>query len=76
MKYTLYVGENCTQCANVINYLVENNISYKTINVDLDSEKPPISIYAYPALFEGQNLLRYGTDIISYLKDIYQLGNN
>ena len=69
MKYTLYIGENCHQCSRVLEFMTKSGCSFNTINVDLDGLNPPIPIFAYPALFENQQLLRYGSDIISYLKE-------
>lgn len=69
MKYTLYIGENCHQCARVIAYINEKEISCKVINVDLEEASPPIPIFAFPALFEDENLLRYGSDIITFLDE-------
>ena len=68
MTYILYVGENCHQCQTVINFLDSNRLSYKKVNVDLDSEEPPIELFAFPALFEDQVLVKYGTDIITYVQ--------
>lgn len=68
MKYKLYVGENCHQCQDVINGIKDRNIEIDIMNVDLDGEKPPIDVFAYPALFKGEILLRYGSDILDYFK--------
>jgi len=68
-QYTLFVGENCHQCEDISNFLKINNISYREINVDLTDEKPPIQLFAFPALFKGQILLRYGSDIKKYFKN-------
>lgn len=62
--YTLYIAENCHQCAEVVHYLNETNVTYSKINVDTSEEgKPPIQIFAFPALFKDGELIGYGTDI-------------
>ena len=66
MTYTLYVGENCHQCQTVIDFLQREGVEYTKVNVDLDQEKPPIELFAFPALFLNQELIKYGTDIITY----------
>ena len=66
MSYTLFVGENCHQCGDVIAFLDRKNVTYRKVNVDLTNEEPPVKIYAFPALFEGNELLCYGTDIMTY----------
>ncbi len=68
MKYRLFIGENCHQCQDVINALDSMGIDVEIINVDLSNQKPPIKVFAYPALFQENNLLRYGSDIIHFLK--------
>ena len=66
MSYTLYVAENCHQCGEVMAYMDRKEVSFRKVNVDLTEERPPIQIFAFPALFEENELLGYGTDIISY----------
>lgn len=69
IDYTLYIGENCHQCDSVIEFMDNNNISYTKINVDRSSHDPPVSLFAFPALFQGDTLLRYGSDIKRYFLD-------
>ena len=71
--YTLFTGDNCTQCAHVEKYLSKHNIEYKKVNVDHSTERPPVQIFAFPALFEADILLRYGTDIEEYFKKKSQM---
>lgn len=66
--YTLFTADNCTQCAQVETYLSKNNIAFRIVNVDQSEERPPVQIFAFPALFEGGDLLGYGTDINNYIK--------
>lgn len=54
----LYVAENCHQCQEVIDGLKELNIDLQIENVDKGGEKPPIDVFAFPALFKGEILLR------------------
>lgn len=68
MNYILYVGENCHQCQIVTDFLDREEILHKKINVDLDNEDPPIDLFAFPALFENNELIKYGTDIITYFQ--------
>tara|TARA_R110000868_G_scaffold168981_1_gene403844 strand:- start:612 stop:833 length:222 start_codon:yes stop_codon:yes gene_type:complete len=66
--YTLFTAENCTQCAQVETFLTNNKVAFRKVNVDQSPERPPIQIFAFPALFSGDELLGYGTDIINYVK--------
>ena len=66
MSYTLFVAENCHQCGDVISFLDKKEVVYRKVNVDLTGEEPPVKIYAFPALFEDDELLCYGTDIMTY----------
>lgn len=68
MIHKLYVAENCHQCQEVIDGLKELNIDLQIENVDKGGEKPPIDVFAFPALFKGEILLRYGSDILEYFK--------
>ena len=72
MIYTLYVGENCHQCADVIYFMNENKVEYTAINVDLTDKKPPIKLFAYPALFRDETLICYGSDIKNYLLENHE----
>jgi len=67
MTYTLYIAENCHQCAEVVNFMNDKKVNYNSINVDLTDKKPPIDIYAFPALFSEETLLCYGTDIMCFV---------
>lgn len=67
MTYTLYVGENCHQCADIIHFLNEKKIDYTAVNVDLTDKPPPIKLFAFPALFGDESLICYGSDIKNYV---------
>lgn len=68
MRYTLYTGDNCHQCTHVIQYLEKHQIEFELINLDHSDVKPPVQLYAFPALFEENDLVGYGTDIKEYIK--------
>ncbi len=67
MMFSVYVAENCHQCQEIIDYLNKLGKDIPIYNVDLQPKQPPISVFAFPALFKGDILLRYGSDIIEYL---------
>lgn len=66
--YTLFTANHCTQCAQVETFLTKNNVVFTKVNVDNSEERPPVQIFAFPALFSGDQLLGYGTDINDYIK--------
>lgn len=67
--YQLYIGENCHECQFVVDQLKELNINYELYNIDREDIAPPIRIYTLPAIFKGNELMAYGSDIIKYLKN-------
>lgn len=66
MTYTIYIAENCHECQAVLETLKGNNIELEIRNVDLEAVETPIPVFAFPALFRGNTLLRYGSDIIEF----------
>lgn len=68
MIYTMFIGDNCHECQDVQKELKQLNVELTVFNVDQDAVEPPISIFAYPALFKGEHLIAYGSDIVRYLK--------
>ena len=68
MIYTLYIAENCHECEEVTDYISASGIELTIINVDKQDEKPPIQVFAFPALFKGDILLRYGSDIMEFFE--------
>lgn len=69
MSFTLYVAEDCHDCAEVLDCYKSLGFRFPVHNVDLDkSVVTPVSLYAFPALFKGDTLVAYGIDIIDYLK--------
>lgn len=68
MTYILFTADNCHQCEEVEASVRSLDILIEVKNVDTEGEQPPISTFAYPALFKGNILIAYGTDILDYLK--------
>lgn len=68
MTYQLFIGEDCHQCQEVTDYIEHQNIDCEVINIDQSAKRPPVIVFAFPALFEGEKLLAYGTDIVEHLK--------
>ena len=67
---TLFIAENCHQCAEVSHWVVEHSADTRITNVDNGEDGPPIVTFIYPALFEDDRLIAYGEDIIPYLRSI------
>lgn len=67
MKYRLYLANNCHECEEVAVAITDMPLEVDIINVDESKEEPPIPIFAYPALFKGEILLAYGSDILKRL---------
>lgn len=69
MSFTLYVAEDCHDCAEVVECYKSLGLDFPVLNVDLDKTVvPPVSLYAFPALFKGDDLVAYGINIMDYLK--------
>lgn len=71
-RYTLYVSNDCVQCANVVDYIQRKEIECLFINVDDEGDNPPHKVFYYPVLFMNDELLCYGLDIIEH----FQLNKN
>ena len=69
MKPVIYIANRCHQCGLVKDYVKTSGVDTDIYNVDLQSIKPPIDIFIYPALFIDSKLVAYGEDIISYFKE-------
>jgi glutaredoxin len=69
---TLYIAEDCHQCAKVTDWINEHSREIVIENVDKGGGQPPITTFIYPALFENDGLMAYGEDIIQYLKDVQE----
>tara|TARA_R100001015_G_C4630196_1_gene191652 strand:+ start:1882 stop:2097 length:216 start_codon:yes stop_codon:yes gene_type:complete len=68
VKYILYIANNCHECEEVESEVSKMSVEVEIINVDEDDQSPPIPTFAYPALFKGEILLAYGSDILKRLK--------
>ena len=69
MSLTLYVADNCHQCAQVSEW-VKANSSVTILNVDKGEGNPPFPVFIFPALFENDGLKAYGEDIVPALKHL------
>ncbi len=67
MNLTLFIAENCHECEQVVSEVKAMGLEIAIHNVDRSEEKPPIKTFAYPALFKGELLIAYGSDILNYL---------
>lgn len=68
-EYTLYVAENCHDCAALLEQLKGAKQTFHLVNVDQQKENPPVSIFAFPALFKNDTLVAYGMDILKILNN-------
>ena len=66
-NYTLYVDNNCSSCKKIQQYISENNIPVKTVNIDEENYDLPFTIMIIPALVKENKLLAYGPDITAIL---------
>tara|TARA_B100000809_G_scaffold259526_1_gene304720 strand:- start:5979 stop:6200 length:222 start_codon:yes stop_codon:yes gene_type:complete len=69
-NYTLYVDNNCSSCKKIQQYISENNILVKTVNIDNENYDLPFTIMIIPALVKENKLLAYGPDITSILDQV------
>ena len=67
-RYTLYVSNDCKQCATIVDYLQRKDIEFLLINVDDEGDNPPEKVFIYPVLFMNEALLAYGLDIIEHFQ--------
>ncbi|HCQ30231.1 MAG TPA: hypothetical protein DIU39_08100 [Flavobacteriales bacterium] len=64
-EYCIYIRNNCISCQRVAQYIAQNNIRIKLINIDLeDNFSLPINLMIFPALLLGNKIIAYGDDII------------
>lgn len=70
-NYQLFVSINCGGCNKIVSTLKKENISIKTINVDIDSYNLPFPLLVFPALIKNEKIIGYGAkDILSHLKEL------
>lgn len=67
-RYTLYISNDCTQCATVVDYLQRKRINCLIINVDDEGDTPPQKAFIYPVLYKNDVLLAYGLDIVEHFQ--------
>jgi glutaredoxin len=67
-RYTLYVSNDCVQCANVEDYLKRKAIECLVINVDTEGDNPPQPAFIFPVLYKNDEPLAYGLDIIEHFQ--------
>ena len=68
MSYRLFTANNCHECEEVEKEVRAMAIDIQISNVDMSKGSPPISTFAFPALFKDVILIAYGSDILDYLK--------
>jgi len=72
MNYTVYIGNDCHQCDEVVKYLDEHHPEVKIVNIDTEEVYPPVKIYIRPTLFKNNQLVCYGSDIVDHFKKAEQ----
>ncbi len=68
MSYTLYIGDDCHECDEVVDFIKANGTEIRVVNIDQENETPPVKVYIRPSLFKDGDLVAYGSDIIGYFK--------
>ena len=68
MTWTLFVREDCHDCAPVRAWMDERGIAYNVRDIDDPVHRPGRRLFIAPALCRGTELLAYGVDIITYLE--------
>lgn len=69
MDYRIYIGEGCHDCDKVLAWVKSKNIEVTIIDADQPGDhKPHFAVFARPALFRGDDLLAYGSDIVDYFQ--------
>jgi len=66
--YVLYTSNDCAQCWNVQDYIKRKQIECLFINVDDEGDSPPEPAFIYPVLFDKNQLVAYGLDIIEHFR--------
>jgi len=67
--YTIYVGEKCSDCQDVLNFIKLKELNVETRNIDNSDDEVPTHIFVIPALVSGEKILAYGQqDIIKILE--------
>lgn len=66
MGYVVYTGNDCHDCDVVVKAMKKHKIKFREVQVDRDGIEPPIDVFIRPALFEEDQLLAYGRDILPH----------
>lgn len=69
LSYTLFIGDNCLGCKQILSKLKKLNININVININSENPKLPFPIIIVPALVKDDKLIGYGADIITYFKN-------
>ncbi|MGK0383679.1 MAG: hypothetical protein ACJAVL_000409 [Bacteroidia bacterium] len=69
MRPTVYVANRCHQCDLIKRFVQKSGLDADIYDMDLSNKKPPIDIFAYPALFVDSKLMAYREDIITNFKN-------
>ena len=67
-NYTLYVGNTCSCCDKVEDYIKQYNLDIKVVNIDNEDCHLPFQLIIVPALLNGDELVAYGPDILKHLE--------
>lgn len=69
LPYQLFISSKCSCCEKVLAYLKTKDITLTITNVDKDEYVLPFSMFMFPALVLGNQLISYGfDDIVAKLK--------
>ena len=63
----IYLANDCHECELIEQYLNENNIYIKTKTLTKE-EWTEKGLFIFPSLFQNDNVVAYGNDIITFLK--------
>jgi len=69
-QLVVYVNQQCSSCELVVDFVEKEGIECQVHDIDRDGRNLPAELSVFPALFNGEKLIAYGEDIISYLKKV------
>ncbi|PKP46672.1 MAG: hypothetical protein CVT95_06695 [Bacteroidetes bacterium HGW-Bacteroidetes-12] len=70
-SYTLFIGNNCSGCKQILDKLNKLDINVEIINIYEEKPNLPFALMIVPALVKNNRLIGYGIDIVKYLKTNY-----
>ncbi|PIQ16912.1 MAG: hypothetical protein COW67_00680 [Flavobacteriales bacterium CG18_big_fil_WC_8_21_14_2_50_32_9] len=70
-SYTLFIGNNCLGCKQILDKLKKLNINITVVNIHDENPNLPFPLMIVPALIKDDRLIAYGIDIVKYLKTNY-----